>query len=296
MTTLPGGILQFVTARALPITELARGCESRGLESLWVPEHPVVPVDYTTRYPLSADGKLPRPYTELPDCFAVLTAAAAVTTTLKIGTGICLVPERDPILTAHQVATLDWLSDGRFLFGIGAGWLREEMVLFTPHFEYRFAFMREAIAAMRALWSADVASFDGKWIKFPRVQCLPRPVQQPHPPVILGGMGPNVLKRVATWGDGWMPIAIPPDGIRDARRQLDELATAAGRDPRKLSITVMLGAPPGSETPALEMMPDRSVVAAYRDAGADRLVVSIPTLGATDTLRHLDRVAEALRA
>ena len=153
------GILMFPTGGALPVTDLARACEERGLESLWVPEHPVVPRDYETRYPLSADGKLPRPYTELPDCFAVLAAAAAVTTRLRVGTGICLVPERDPLLTALQVATVDALSGGRFLFGIGAGWLAEEMALFTPHFPYRFAFMREAVAAMRRLWTEDAPNF-----------------------------------------------------------------------------------------------------------------------------------------
>jgi len=192
----------FVTGSALSVTDLARACEERGLESLWVPEHPVVPARHETRYPLSDDGQLPRPYTELPDCFATLAAAAGVTRRLRLGTGICLVPERDPLLTAHQVATLDWLSGGRFLFGVGAGWLREEMDLFTPHFPYRFAFMREAVAAMRKLWTEDAPSFEGKWVRFPPAVCRPKPVQRPHPPVILGGMGPNAMKRVASWGDG----------------------------------------------------------------------------------------------
>ncbi|MFN8544226.1 MAG: LLM class F420-dependent oxidoreductase [Candidatus Binatia bacterium] len=284
------GVLMFVTERALPVTELARACEERGLESLWVPEHPVVPRDYETRYPLSSDGKLPRPYTELPDQFAVLAAAAAVTTRLKVGTGICLVPERDPIMLAHQVASLDWLSGGRLLFGIGAGWLREEMDLFTPHFPYRFGFMREAVAAMRTLWTEDAPAFTGKWIRFPAAVCRPRPVQKPHPPVIIGGMGPNALGRVAAWGDGWMPIALSPDGLREARANLDRLAREAGRDPRHISITVMIGAPPGMEDAALDMMPDRATQAAYRDAGADRLVVSMPTRGSDDTRRHLDRL------
>jgi probable F420-dependent oxidoreductase len=287
------GVLMFVTERAMPVTDLARACEERGLESLWVPEHPVVPVAHETRYPLSEDGRLPRPYTELPDCFAVLTAAAAVTRRLRIGTGICLVPERDPLLTAHQVATLDWLSGGRFLFGIGAGWLREEMDLFTPHFAYRFAFMREAIAAMRALWTEDRPTFAGKWIRFPEVVCRPRPVQRPHPPVIIGGMGPNVVRRVATWGDGWMPIAAPPDDIAAARREIDRLATERGRNPRAISITVMLGAPPGLETPAPDMLPTRDLLARYAESGTDRAVVSLPTLASDDALRHLDRVAAA---
>jgi len=282
------GILMFVTERALPVTDLARACEERGLESLWVPEHPIVPVDYETRYPLSADGKLPRAYTELPDCFATLTAAAAVTRRLRVGTGICLVPERDPLLTAHQVATLDWLSGGRFLFGIGAGWLREEMDLFTPHFPYRFAFMREAVAAMRKLWTEDRPAFEGQW-----VLCRPRPVQRPTPPVILGGMGPNALKRVAAWGDGWMPIGISPDDMAGARRELDRLARERGRDPRRISLTVMIGAPPGMEEPALDMLPPRELLQGYAEQGADRVVVSLPTLGAEDAYRHLDRLVGA---
>src|SRR5262245_21758910 len=222
------GILQFVTPRGLPVGDLAAACEQRGIESLWVPEHPVVPVDYSTRYPLSADGKLPRPYTELPDPFPLLAAAAAVTKRLRLGTGICLVPERDPLMTALQVATVDWISNGRFLFGIGAGWLEEEMRLFTPHFAYRFAFMKEAIAAMRAVWAEDGVAFDGKHVKFPNVVCRPKPVQKPGPPVIIGGMGPNVLKRVGAWGDGWMPIGLAPGDVARARAQIGDVARAAG--------------------------------------------------------------------
>ncbi|HUI26221.1 MAG TPA: TIGR03619 family F420-dependent LLM class oxidoreductase, partial [Candidatus Kryptonia bacterium] len=279
------GILMFVTERALPITELAKECEARGIESLWVPEHPVVPAHYQTRYPLSEDGKMPRPYTELPDQFAVLAAAAAVTSKLQIGTGICLVPERDPVMLAHQVASLDWLSNGRFLFGIGAGWLEEEMRLFTPHFPYRFAFMREAVAAMRALWTGEPKAFAGKWIRFDQAVCRPRPRQQPHPPVILGGMGPNALKRVASWGDGWMPIAMPPDAVRAARGEIERAAAAAQRDPHRISISVMIGAPPGMEVPMLDAMPDRALAAAYGEAGTDHLVVALPSLGRDEALR-----------
>jgi probable F420-dependent oxidoreductase len=287
------GILMFVTERSLAVTELAQECEAHGIESLWVPEHPVVPAEYKTRYPLSADGKLPRPYTELPDQFAVLAAAAVVTTRLRVGTGICLVPQRDPVLLAHQVATLDWLSGGRFLFGIGAGWLKEEMELFTPHFPHRFAFMREAVAAMRALWAEERDGFSGKWIRFPRTVCRPRPVQQPHPPVILGGMGPNALKRVAAWGDGWMPIAFSPDAVREARQELNRLAADTGRDARRISFSVMIGAPPGLEQPMLDMMPSRDVLQAYEDAGASRIVVCVPTLKRDDALRHLERIGAA---
>lgn len=289
------GILTFVTERGLPITDLAPALEERGLESLWLPEHPVVPEEHATPYPLTPDGRLPRPYRELPDPFPVLAAAAAVTRRLRLGTGICLVPERDPLLTALQVATLDWLSGGRVLFGIGAGWLREEMDLFTPHFLYRFAFMREAVAAMRRLWTGEPVSFEGRYVRFPRVLCRPAPVQKPHPPVLIGGAGPNVRRRVAAWGDGWMPIAVPPDELREARAEIAALARAEGRDPGALTYTVMIGAPPGLEEPTLDMLPSREVLAAYRDAGADRVVVSIPTLGRDATLAHLDRVAAAAR-
>ena len=288
------GVLIFVTEHGLPITELAPACEARGIESLWLPEHPVVPDDYGTRYPLSEDGKLPRPYTELPDQFALLAAAAAVTKKLRLATGICLVPERDPIMLALQVATLDCLSGGRFLFGIGAGWLKEEMDLFTPHFPYRFGFMREAVAAMRALWTGEPVSFSGKWVRFPKAVCRPRPVQQPHPPVILGGMGPNVTKRVAAWGDGWMPIGIAPDDFRTGRSDIQRMAAENGRDPKRLSFGVMTGAPPGYEVPMLDMMPSRDLIATYADAGAGRVVVSVPTLGRDDTFRHLDRIAASL--
>src|SRR5438552_8446322 len=279
----------FTTGSALPVTDLARAWEERGVESLWVPEHPVVPARYETRYPLSDDGLLPRSYTELPDCFATLAAAAGVTRRLRLGTGVCLVPERDPLLTAHQVATLDWLSGGRFLFGVGAGWLREEMDLFTPHFPYRFAFMREAVAAMRKLWTEDAPSFEGKWVRFPPAVCRPKPVQRPHPPVILGGMGPNAKKRVASWGDGWMPIALPADKVAGARRTIEQLARGRGRDPRHISLSVLIGAPPGLERPALDMMPSREVLARYAEGGADRGGVSVPALAAGEGPRPLDR-------
>ena len=285
------GILTFATERGITVPDLARACEERSIESLWVPEHPVVPTGKHTPYPLSEDGSLPRPYQELPDPFAVLAAAAAVTERLKLGTGICLVPERHPLFTAHQVATLDWLSGGRVLFGIGAGWLEEEMNLFNEHFGHRFAYMKESVAAMRALWSGEPASFSGKWIEFSGVLCRPAPVQQPHPPVILGGMGPNVRKRVAAYGDGWMPIASTPAQLAAAKAEIGELATANGRDAAAISYTVMIGAPPGLEQPTLEMLPDRDACAAYAEAGADRLAISIPTLGRDETLRHLDAVA-----
>ena len=146
---------------------------------------------------------------------------------------------------------------------------------------------------MRKLWTEDEPSFEGRWLSFPKVVCRPRPAQQPHPPVIIGGSGPNAIKRVATWGDGWMPIALPPDGVAQARKEIDRLARGADRDPAKIGITVMLGAPPGMEEPALGMLPSRDVLRQYADAGAERVVVSLPTLAREGALRHLDHVAAA---
>lgn len=287
------GILMFVTERSLPVTELAVACEERGIESIWLPEHPVVPTGKHTPYPLAADGRLPRPYQELPDPFALLSAAAAVTSRLRLGTGICLVPERHPLHTALQVATLDRLSGGRMLFGIGAGWLREEMDLFGDTFEHRFAYMKDAVAAMRQLWTGEPASYDGKFVSFADVLCRPAPVQKPHPPVIVGGMGPGVRKRVAAWGDGWMPIATSPADLAVARREIADRARTAGRDPEKITYSVMTGAPPGLEAGALDMMPAADLYAAYGEAGADRVVISVPTVGRDEALRHLDAVAKA---
>jgi probable F420-dependent oxidoreductase len=287
------GVLVFVTERTIPVTEIAAACEARGIESLWLPEHPVVPVGTHTPYPLSDDGQLPRPYQELPDPFALLAAASAATTRLRLGTGVCLVPERHPLFTAHQVATLDWLSGGRVLFGIGAGWLREEMDLFTDAFDRRFGVMKDYVIAMKRLWTGETVSYDGKHVSFPPVICRPRPVQQPHPPVILGGMGPGVKKRVATYGDGWMPIATAPADLAAARTEIATMAREHGRDPAAITYTVMTGAPPGLEVPVLELLPGPDVYAGYADAGADRVVISLPTVGRDDLLRHLDAVATA---
>jgi hypothetical protein len=147
---------------------------------------------------------------------------------------------------------------------------------------------------MRRLWTGEPVAFAGKHVKFPAAVCRPQPVQRPHPPVIIGGMGPNVVKRVAAWGDGWMPIGMPPDGVAQSRKEIDRLAKEQGRDAGHISITVMTGAPPGMEEPMPDLMPARAVLDAYRDAGTDRVVIAVPTLGRTDALRHLDRIAASI--
>ena len=177
------GIAMFVTQSSIDIAELAQACEAHGFESLWVPEHPAIPAGPKTPWPGSPDGVIPQMYYECVDPFVALGRASAVTSTLKLGTGICLVPERNPILLAKEIATLDYLSNGRFLFGIGTGWLREETELFGIEFSQRIGYTRESIEAMKELWTKETGEYHGRHIDFPPIYSSPKPVQQPHPPV-----------------------------------------------------------------------------------------------------------------
>ena len=165
------------------------------------------------------------------DPFVALARVSAVTNTLKLGTGVCLVPEHNPLILAKEIATLDHYSGGRFLFGIGTGWLKEETEIMGGDFPHRWSQAREEILAMKEIWTKDEAEYHGKYYDFPPVRVFPKPARKPHPPVILGGMAKNVLKRVVAWGDGWLPNRITPDEVKSSRATLDELATAAGRDP-----------------------------------------------------------------
>jgi probable F420-dependent oxidoreductase len=197
------GLAIFPTDYAITMTELAPAAEQAGFESLWVAEHSHIPSSRATPYP--AGGELPRMYMHTMDPFIALTAAALESKTLLVGTGICLVIQRDPIHTAKEVASLDLLSNGRFLFGIGGGWNREEMADHGTVFETRWKLLRERVEAMKAIWTQDEAEYHGEMVDFGPVWCWPKPVQKPHPPVLLGGNGPNTLKRVIAYCDGWMP-------------------------------------------------------------------------------------------
>ena len=183
------GVAMFVTGTSIDVAELARTCEGLGFESLWVPEHPAIPAGAKTPWPGSADGVIPDEYYNIVDPFVALARASAVTTSLKLGTGICLIPERNPIMLAKEIASLDYFSQGRFLFGIGTGWLREETELFGVRFQDRVRYTRESVLAMKELWTKREAEYHGKFVDFPPIVSLPKPVQKPHPPVYLGGMG-----------------------------------------------------------------------------------------------------------
>ena len=197
------GIAIFPTDYAISMTELAPQVEDAGFESLWVAEHSHIPTSRATPYP--AGGELPRMYMHTMDPFVALTAAAVASKSLLLGTGICLLIQRDPIHTAKEAASLDCISNGRLLFGVGAGWNREEMADHGTAFETRFKLLRERVEAVKAIWTQDEAEYHGEMVDFGPMWCWPKPVSKPHPPVLLGGNGPNVLKRVIAYADEWMP-------------------------------------------------------------------------------------------
>jgi probable F420-dependent oxidoreductase len=275
------GILQFSTDEAMHPGELARAVEERGFESLFFPEHTHIPASRKSPWP--GGGELPREYWHTNDLFVALAMAAAATTRLKIGSGICLVTERDPILLAKEVATLDSLSGGRVLFGIGAGWNAEEMENHGTNFRARWAILRERVEAMKAIWTQDEAVYLGEHVSFDPIWSWPKPAQKPHPPILLGTGSARGRQRVIEFCDGWMPIAGRDDlapGIADLWRR----AEAAGRPRGSLSITVF-GAPA-----------KREAVERYRAAGVARVVFGLPPAGRDAVLPVLDRHAETVRA
>ncbi len=278
------GVNMTISSQSIEVTALARQAEVLGFESLWLPEHPIIPVQTTSRYGGSTDGSIPAFMSDMADPFIGLAQVAAVTTRIKLGTGICLVPERNPLILAKVIATLDHVSNGRFIFGIGAGWLREETEIMGGNFEHRWGQTREAILAMKALWTQDEAEYHGTFYDFPPVRSFPKPAQKPHPPVLLGGSARNVFKRVVAWGDGWMPVRATPDDIEKGRASLDELATAAGRDPKALDVTVF---DEGS---------DRETIKRFESAGADRVIVRLASTTNESALTELERIAAEVMA
>ena len=274
------GISTTVSSQTTDVAALAQRAESVGFESFWLPEHPVIPVNTTSRYGGTPDGSIPAFMNDLGDPLIALAAASASTHKIRLGTAISLVPEHNPLLQAKQIATLDRLSNGRFIFGIGAGWLKEETEIMGGDFQHRWSQTREAISAMKELWTKDEAEFHGRFYDFPPVRCSPKPVQKPHPPVFLGGFAPNVFRRVAAWGDGWMPIRVTPEQVRMGRATLDDLAVAAGREPKSVSVAVA-GAPA-----------DRDSISRLEEAGADRVIVAMPREASADDLSVIDQLAE----
>ncbi|MDN3354430.1 LLM class F420-dependent oxidoreductase [Actinomadura sp. DC4] len=249
---------------------MAEALEERGFDSLLLHEHSHVPVKRET--PFLMGGELPRMYYRTLDPFVALTAAAAVTGDLLLGTGIALLVQRDVIHTAKAVATLDLVSGGRVIFGVGTGWSREEMRNHGTDPRTRGALLNEQLAAIKEIWTRDEAEFHGEYVDFDPIFCWPKPVQRPHPPLYIGGDGKAALKRVAAYGDGWMPhSAGDPSQVRP---QLDQLAEVCGDVP-----VIVASVPPRPE-----------LIAAYAEAGADRVALTLPTLPEAETLRTLDEI------
>ena len=274
------GVFIFATDYAMRIDDLAREVEARGFESLFVPEHTHIPSSRRSPWPGGPD--LPRDYWHTLDPFVSLMAAAAATETLRIGTGICLLTERDPIVTAKEVASLDLLSNGRVEFAIGAGWNAEEMENHGTEFATRFRVMTERAKAIKTLWQEEEPEFHGEFVDFDPVWSYPKPVQEPNPPILIGGESIHTLHRVVEYGDGWFPRARGGFDPHEGVGRLRAVAEEAARDMATLSISVF-GAPA-----------DAALLDLYREAGIDRAVLALPSDGPDVVLPLLDSHAKHL--
>ena len=287
------GIALLMTQHDFNTISLAQKVEELGFESLWAPEHGIVPIDFKVAPATGQRGGIPKFYAEgginqIIDPLLFLAGAATVTKKIKLGTGICLVPERNPIRLAKEVATLDRISNGRFLFGVGAGWLKGESEILGVDFPSRWKQTSEYIDVMKELWTSDISEFHGKYIDFPPLICNPKPVQKPHPPIFVGGELDAAARRIANYGDGWLPRARntsqyqDPGKLSSARRHIEELMTARGRDISNLNVT-MWDAPH-----------DRDMNRRFFEAGANRVVHMLNTTDEKSAYEDLERVAEAV--
>jgi probable F420-dependent oxidoreductase len=276
------GLMIFPTDYSIHPAELARAAEERGFESLWVAEHSHIPCSRKTPWPGGAE--LPKMYYDAVDPFVALSMAAAATTKLKVGTGICLVIQRDPIQTAKEVASLDVLSGGRFLFGVGGGWNVEEMANHGTAFGTRWKLLRERIEAMKQIWTQKQAEYHGELVDFDPIFAWPKPKQKPHPPIHVGGAFPGGLRRALRYGDGWMPIAGRGDG--DVLAHLPALRGEAKKLGRSLD---------GFEVSVYGAPADGEKLRAYRDAGIARAILGVPPVAKDAALKVLDGYAETLR-
>jgi len=277
------GLMVFQSDTSLDPAALAKRAEEVGFESFFVPEHVFIPVhSASAAFRRDASEGIPESYAHIVDPFMALARASAVTSTIKLGTGICLVPEHNPLLLAKEVATLDRLSGGRFIFGVGAGWLQEETEIMGGDFPHRWTQVKESVLAMKELWTKDEAEYHGRYYDFPPVRSNPKPVQKPHPPIFLGGSAKNVFKRVVEWGDGWMPALPSLEELEQGRAKIDELAAQAGRDPSSIEIHAF--GRPGQ-------FRDREAIKGLEHAGADRVTVWLEQTEGTAALSEIDEIA-----
>ena len=280
------GIALYTTDDQIPPDELAVACEQRGLESLLFPDHSHIPTSRRSPWPGSPDGSVPLPdvYKRLIDPFVALGAAAAVTTTLRIGTCVALPAQRDVLQLAKEVATVDWLSGGRMIFGIGFGWNSDEMANHGVDPKDRWQIVAEKVEAMKLLWTQDTAEYHGRHVNFTQSWAWPKPMQRPHPPILIGGgWGPRLLAAVVRLGDGWMPVSAR-SSIATRTALLHAEAVRQGRDPSTLSITVT------------DAKLDIDSLRSLQAEGIERCLLSVPLMSRDDTLRLLDEYGALARA
>ncbi|MSO77794.1 MAG: LLM class F420-dependent oxidoreductase [Alphaproteobacteria bacterium] len=276
------GASMFCTDYSMTPVELALALEERGFESLWFPEHSHIPVARTS--PFQGGGELPKRYYDVIDPFVAAGSAAAVTKTLKLGTGICLIIQRDPIQTAKEVATIDFLSGGRFIFGIGAGWNAEEMADHGTAFSTRVTLMRERVEAMQAIWTQSKPEYHGKFVDFPPMMTWPKPVQKPYPPIIVGGDFPHAARRAIAYGNGWMPLsARPGHDLLEFLPRFRQMVAEADRDPDSIPVS------------SINTPPDIERLKRLKEGGVERACVSLPSGKADEILPLLDRWAGFMR-
>lgn len=278
LRTMLYGVHIFPTEHSIQPGELARAAEQRGLESVWVSEHTHIPLRF-----LQGSGRgLPDYYGQTYDPFVALAHAAAVTDSIRLGTGVSLVIERDPIVLAKEVASLDRLSNGRFIFGVGAGWLKEEMNDHGVDYRTRFRLLCEQVRAMQAIWTSAQAEFHGRFVRFDQMRALPKPQQRPYPPIILGGSGGKALECAVAVGDGWAPWLLPAEQRQGMIAELRRLAAEAGRDPDALEVSLFE-----------EAVPDARETAKMAALGVRRVIVTLLGNGRDESLPVLDALAAA---
>ena len=257
-----GGISTPLPAYKVPASLIASTAETLGFDSIWYAEHPILPVDTTSPWPGSSDGKIPWTYAHFADPYIALAQASGATSKIKLATGITLIPERNPLVLAKAVSTLDLFSEGRFMLGIGTGWLKEETEIMGGDFPHRWTQAKESLLALKELWTKEEAEFHGKYYDFPPVKMYPKPLQKPHPPILIGGMAKRVFNRIVEVGDGWLPNRVTPEEVQNGKSKIRSLCAESGRNPDDISITIY------------GQSPDKQLITDFINAGADRVVVS----------------------
>lgn len=275
------GVHVFPTEFSIQPDELARAAEERGLDSVWFSEHTHIPLRF-----LTAEGRgpsLPDYYWQTYDIFIAMTLAAAATQTIKVGSGVSLVIERGPIFLAKETATLDLLSRGRFLFGVGAGWLEPEMADHGVVYRTRFQLLKEQIRAIKEIWSTSESEFHGRFVNFEKMKAFPKPYQRPHPPIIMGGEGPRAIECAAEVCDGWAPWCLEWIQAKEAIAELKQQRAAYGRDPNSMELSLFE-----------KSIPEEKTLEEMETAGVRRIILTIFGQSREEALPKLDRLAKSI--